>query len=648
MNGRRSGRLAVGVLPPLLAERFTVVRELGGGAIATVLLAFDRSLGRQVAVKVFEPTDEGSELPGRFDREILLTSRLCHPLIVPVLAHGTAGDQRFYVMPYVPDETLRSMLQRQPLLGVPHVVRVALDLCEALSYAHAAGIVHRDLRPENIFCGPARAQLNDFGIATAAGSATGLRLTQSGVVHGTATYMSPEQAMARHDLDGRSDLYALGCILWELLAGQPPFRHSNMMQLVALHVNAPVPDLAALAGDTPAALISVVHDLLAKSREERPATAAQVHERLLPLRADVADALSLPVATPTPRSVEVLTPSMQAYRHGQRVLTRGLAGGDGASESLRVAHAYFTHALTTDPGNTAAQLGLAEAIQALGTLGPPGTDTAERAQRESAAIRHSAVLHPGTTAEAHVVLAETLLYWDDDVAAAGRMVAKALALEPDHPGALRLHGVWLKVTGHAEEAAQHLRAAVRMHPHDPELHVALADVLVALGRNLEALRTLRAALRRDPRHATALDRMARCAHRAGLPAQAADARRGWLQQSDQVARVAALHADLEARGWTEAREADLARAVVAIMRRAATEDAFLPRGAHRQLSDDLLVALADLGLWTEAMDCVAEGARRRPARLRLVLTDLPFDRRGLASDARYAPLLCEAGLEELL
>ena len=320
----------------------------------------------------------------------------------------------------------------------------------------------------------------------------------------------------------------------------------------------------------------------------------------------------------------------------------------GASESLRIAHAYFTHALTTDPGNTAAQLGLAEAIHALGTLEPPGTDKAERARRESAAIRHSAVEHPASTAEAHVVLAETLLYWDDDVAGAGRMIAKALALEPDHPGALRLHGVWLKVTGHTEEAAQHLRAASRLHPHDPELHVALADVLVALGSNLEALQALRAALRRDPRDAIALERMARCAHRAGLSRQAADARRTWLQQSGDMDRVTALDADLSARGWAEARDADLAREVVAIMRRAATEDAFLPRGAHRQLSDDLLVAIADLGLWTEAMDCVAEGARRRPARLRLVLTDLPIDRRGLASDPRYAPLLYEAGLEELV
>ena len=336
MTARRSGRLTVGALPPLLAERFAVVRELGAGAIATVLLAFDRALGRQVAVKVFEPTDEGSELPGRFDREMLLTSRLRHPLIVPVLAHGTAGDQRFYVMPYVPDATLRTMLQAQSRLDVAQVVRVALDLCEALSYAHAAGLVHRDLKPENIFCGPARAQLNDFGIATAAGLATGLRLTQSGVVHGTATYMRPEQAMARHDLDGRSDLYALGCILWELLAGQPPFRHSNVTQLVALHLNASVPDLSALAGDTPPHLISIVNDLLAKSRDARPATAAHVHERLLPMRDDAAGALSVPVATPTPRSVEVVTPSMKAYRQGHRVLIRGLAGGAGAGDRKSV------------------------------------------------------------------------------------------------------------------------------------------------------------------------------------------------------------------------------------------------------------------------------------------------------------------------
>ena len=246
-----------------------------------------------------------------------------------------------------------------------------------------------------------------------------------------------------------------------------------------------------------------------------------------------------------------------------------------------------------------------------------------------------------------MLLGETLLYWEDDVVGAGRAFAKALAIEPGHPGALRLHGVWLNVMGRTQEAAEHLRAAALMHPADVELHVALADVLVRLGRDLEAMGVLRTGQRSDPRHEMLLERLARCSHRAGLHREAADARRALLQQRGVAARLSAFDADIKAHGWPEARNGDLSREVTSLVQRTEGEDAFQPRGPYRQLADHLLVALADLGLWSEAMDCVEVGARRRPGRLRVVLTDLPFDRRGLARDPRYAPLLRSAGLQDL-
>ncbi|MBI2797530.1 MAG: protein kinase [Gemmatimonadetes bacterium] len=640
---RRTGGLAGEALPGALSERFELLRRLGGSGNASVFLADDQRLGRKVAVKILAPGTADSRQHERFEREILLTSRLLHPLVVPVLDHGVDDDHHFYVMPYVEGETLRTTLARDGHLSVPEAVRIALDLCEALAYAHGAGVVHRDLKPENIFCGPSRALLADFGIATAAGSISGMRLTESGVVHGTALYMSPEQAIARHDLDARSDLYAFGCVLFEMLTGQPPFRHPNVMQLVSLHLNAPIPDLT--VEGMPRGLVQLVHALLAKSRDDRPATAAEVHARLHRMRAEVLGAISRPAVTPTPSPMEAITPSMTAYHQGKRLLARGMAGGSGAAEALQIARTYFERALSLDSGNQAARLGLADVIQAFGDC---GLVNAECSRRDSIDLRRSAVEQPGNSAEVHVLIGETLLYWDDDVVGAGRSFAKALAIEPGHPGALRLHGVWLNVMGRTQEAADHLRAAALMHPERADLHVALADVLVRLGRDLEALGVLRTGQRSDPRHELLLERLVRCSHRAGLHREAADARRALLREHGGAARLAAFDADLQAHGWLEARSGDLSREVTSLLQRTEAEDAFQPRGPYRQLADQLLVALADLGLWSEAMDCVEVGAGRRPGRLRVVLTDLPFDRHGLARDPRYAPLLRSAGLQDLV
>ena len=170
MAQRLTGGVTMESLSPELAERFTITRELGRGGMATVFLATDHKLDREVAVKFFDPAAEGTDSEERFAREIHLTARLVHPHIVPLFDSGMAGAQRYYVMPYLEGETLRARLTREGRFGVAGVVQVAADLCEALAYAHAMGIVHRDLKPENIFCLGDRVMLADFGIATAAGT----------------------------------------------------------------------------------------------------------------------------------------------------------------------------------------------------------------------------------------------------------------------------------------------------------------------------------------------------------------------------------------------------------------------------------------------------------------------------------------------
>jgi tetratricopeptide (TPR) repeat protein len=642
---RRTGSVSRASLPVAMADRFDLMRQVGSGANSAVFHARDHRLGRDVAVKVFEPDAGAAGAAERQEREISLASRLLHPMIVPVLDHGVLEGYRFYVMSFVSGETLRATMARGGARGVDEVVRIGLDLCEALAAAHAAGVIHRDVKPENIFDAPDRSLLADFGIATAMGTSAAMRLTESGIVHGTGMYMSPEQAMARRDLDGRCDLYALGCVLWELLAGRPPFVHPNIMQLVAMHVQTPLPPLEVDAAVVPRTLVTLVRALLEKDRDARPASATEAHARLLEVRAQASARVQIPTATPTPRGVEAITPSMMAYRHGRTLLLRGQAGGAGAAEALNVARTYFERALALDPENDVARLGLAEGIRALGDI---GAADAQRATRESQAIRRSTFERAELGAEACAMLGETLLYWEDDLSGAGRMFARALAVDPSQPHALCLHGRWLAIMGRLEEAAVHLRGAHRLLPHDIEIAIALGDTLMQQGRCVDALGIFRSAQRLHARHPVLLDRIVRTAHRTGFAAEAAASRRVALREAGQKERLAMFEEELRQHGWTHAREADLARELDGLFQRARREDPFHPRGTARQLSDELLVTLADLGAWTEAMDCVEEGARRRPTRVRQVLTDLPLDRRGLAADPRYAPLLMRTGLEELL
>ena len=191
---RRTGSVALGSLPSELTERFTLRGQVDEGGKASVFRAHDRVLGREVAVKVFEAVADGTGQRERFEREILLTSGLRHPLIVPVLGHGVAEAHRFYVMPFVEGETLRARLLREERLPMAEAVRVAMDLCEALAYAHAHGVVHRDLKPENMFGVGGRTLLADFGIATMTGGSVGLRLTESGVAHGTPAFRAGTDA----------------------------------------------------------------------------------------------------------------------------------------------------------------------------------------------------------------------------------------------------------------------------------------------------------------------------------------------------------------------------------------------------------------------------------------------------------------------
>jgi serine/threonine protein kinase len=242
--------------------------------MATVYLAEDLKHHRPVAVKVLHP-ELGAVLGGeRFLREIELSARLTHPHILPLHDSGNADGFLFYVMPYVEGESLRDRLTREKQLPLDDALRIAREVADALSYAHARGVIHRDIKPENILLESGHAVVADFGIARAVSAAGGARLTETGLAVGTPQYMSPEQAAASGDLDGRCDLYSLGCVLYEMLAGHPPFQGSTAQELLARHATDPMPPLRTGRTTIPEGVEAAVAKALAKVPADRFATAA--------------------------------------------------------------------------------------------------------------------------------------------------------------------------------------------------------------------------------------------------------------------------------------------------------------------------------------------------------------------------------------
>jgi len=258
-----------------LADRYEIERELGHGAMATVYLARDLKLNRQVAVKVLIADLSFALGPERFRREIDLATHLSHPHILPIYESGEADGELYYVMPYVAGESLRGRLNRERQLPVDEALRITCEVASALDHSHRHGIIHRDIKPENILLEDGQALVADFGIARAVTAIGEEKLTSTGVSLGTPTYMSPEQGMADPNLDGRSDIYALGCVLYEMLVGQPPFTGRTTQALIARHSLDQVPSLSVVRSTIPEDVEEAVLKSLEKVPADRFSTAAE-------------------------------------------------------------------------------------------------------------------------------------------------------------------------------------------------------------------------------------------------------------------------------------------------------------------------------------------------------------------------------------
>jgi len=380
--------VSLAALSAALMDRYRIERELGQGGMATVYLAHDVRHDRKVALKVLRP--ELSAILGaeRFLAEIKTTANLQHPHILSLFDSGEAAGTLFYVMPLVTGESLRDRLLRESQLPIDEALQIVRDVAGALAYAHSRGIVHRDIKPENILLSAGQAVVADFGIAAVLGAVGSSKLTSTGMSIGTPDYMSPEQASGS-PVDARSDVYSLGCVLYELLAGTPPFAGPNAQAVVARHLTDPVPSIRTVRRTVPATLERVVMTSLAKVPADRFASAAEF-AAALPRHVDLLE--------PEPESPARVRPSRRWGRTvgisgsglaavlliGGIAWFRSLSSGSGAIRSLAVmpfsnltgdtAQTYLAVSATEQVVNGLVGLSALRVIQLDGSLTPEATD----------------------------------------------------------------------------------------------------------------------------------------------------------------------------------------------------------------------------------------------------------------------------------
>ncbi|MGH7512246.1 MAG: protein kinase domain-containing protein [Gemmatimonadales bacterium] len=297
-----------------VGDQYRILRELGGGGMSRVFLAEEVRLGRQVVIKLLPPEMGASVNVDRFEREIQLAARLQHPHIVPLLTAGASGDLLYYVMPFISGESLRVKLAREGELPVTEAVRILREVVDALAYAHRNGVVHRDIKPDNILLSEGHAVVTDFGVAKAVtASSGGASLTSLGVALGTPAYMAPEQAAADPHVDHRADIYAVGALAYEMMAGRPPFTAPTAQALLAAQITQTPEPVVQHRRTVPPALNAVIMRCLEKRPADRWQSAAELVPQL--------DAMSTPTSgtMPVTAGAVISTGTEKAIRRGHPV-----------------------------------------------------------------------------------------------------------------------------------------------------------------------------------------------------------------------------------------------------------------------------------------------------------------------------------------
>ncbi|HUG28664.1 MAG TPA: serine/threonine-protein kinase, partial [Gemmatimonadales bacterium] len=357
-------------LKTALADTYVIERELGAGGMAVVYLGRDAKHDRQVAIKVLNPDLSATIGADRFQREIKVAAKLQHPHILGLYDSGEADGLLYYVMPFVQGESLRDRLDREGQLPLDDALQLILEVADALGYAHSQNIVHRDIKPENILLQGGHALVADFGIARAVEEGGAAKLTQTGMAVGTPVYMSPEQAVGEK-VGPAADIYSLGCMLYEMLAGEPPFTGKNAVQIMARHAMEQVPSVRIVRQSVPEEMEEAIFAAMEKSPADRPKTCGEFTEILgMPLGATVTRrAMGRTTTRRTPsgmtRSYQTMAAPLPVWRRPWALAVAGLlvvgggvaawqftgAGGGGATangigglDPARVAVLYFEDA----------------------------------------------------------------------------------------------------------------------------------------------------------------------------------------------------------------------------------------------------------------------------------------------------------------
>jgi len=338
-------------LTAALEGRYEIRRELGSGGMATVFLAADLKHDRDVALKVLRPEVAAAVGPERFLREIAIAANLSHPNILPLHDSGEAGGLLYFVMPYVDGESLRQRLSRGGPMGVDEVVRIAAEVAEALDFAHERGIVHRDVKPENVLITSGHAVVTDFGIALALGGAEATRQTSGGYAVGTPAYLSPEACAGERTVDGRADQYALACVVYELLTGETPFTGTTALAVIGRHLAAAPPDVGLARKDAPAHLAAAIARGLSKLPEDRFPTAAEFARAL---------------AEPRPGRSALPTKSIAVLPFANLSGSEDEYFCDGMTEEITTALAKFVHLRVAARTSAYAYKRRAEDVRAIG------------------------------------------------------------------------------------------------------------------------------------------------------------------------------------------------------------------------------------------------------------------------------------------
>jgi len=453
-----------------LVDHYIIDRELGHGGMAMVYLARDLKHERFVALKTLRPEIAVALGRERFLREIKLAARLQHPNILPVYDSGDVGGVLYYVMPFVEGESLRDRLDREPQLPLDDALQIAREVAEALAYAHEHDVVHRDIKPENIMMSGGHAVVADFGIARAVSAAGGDKLTETGLAIGTPAYMSPEQAAGTGQVDRRSDIYSLGCVLYETLAGQPPFTGSTAQAIMARHSLDSVPRLRIVRETIPDALEAVINRALAKVPADRYATAAQFAEAIAVASTGTVSRVTaarlgttvrtLPWRRPIPVAVGVtLLVALAWILLGPRRTAGPGGAGGGGLDLRRVAVLYFTD-LSRDSslghiaaGLTEGLIGELAKVRALDVVSPNGVAPYRGSEVSRDSIARA--LHVGSLIEGSV---EPL---GDRVRATVRLVDGSSGADVERATFTLPSGQLLRVRDSVmQEAARLLRARV--------------------------------------------------------------------------------------------------------------------------------------------------------------------------------------------